>query len=230
MTLRSILRLRRHELSSPRADETLTLQLRSPIRGPVVLRALGSDMATFEEVVKDQVYTPVFDYVSDCRTIVDLGANIGLASLCFVTRFPKATLIAVEPNDDTFALLSKNLSRLPNVQLHNAAVWSQDTTLDGSFDRPRHFSAFRVHENASGSMKGMTMQTIIGDKEIDLLKVDIEGAETQIFKGDLSWLKQVKCIAIEFHENSRAESDFDRIMDSNGFRIVEGTHTVIAVR
>lgn len=229
MTLQSVLRLRRSETSETR-DGELTLDLRSPIRGTVTLRTLGSDMATFEEVVKEQVYKPVLDHVSDCRTFVDLGANIGLASLYFATRFPKTKVIAVEPNDDTFNVLSKNLSQLPNAQLHKAAVWSRDTKLDGSFDRPDHFSAFQVHENGSGSLKGMMMQAILGDNEVDLLKIDIEGAETEVFKGDLSWLNQVKCIAIEFHDNSRAESNFDQIMSTNGFRVFEGQHTVIAVR
>lgn len=234
MTFQSVLRLRdtlrRLETSTPGADETVTLQLRSPIRSSVTLRLLGSDMAMFEEVVKDQVYESVLEHVSDCRTFVDLGANIGLASLYFATRFPKAKAIAVEPNDDTFSVLSKNLSQLANAQLHKAAVWSHEATLDGSFDRPDHFSAFQVHENGSGALKGITMQTIVGDDQIDILKIDIEGAETEVFKGDLSWLKQVRCIAIEFHDNSRAESNFDHIMSTNGFRVFEGQHTVIAVR
>ena len=66
---------------------------------------------------------------------------------------------------------------------------------------------------------------------IDILKIDIEGAEVQMFRSDLGWLDRVRSILIEFHGNSRAESKFDSIVKHHGFRIrEEDWHTVVAVR
>lgn len=76
------------------------------------------------------------------------------------------------------------------------------------------------------------MQTIFersGFDRIDLLKVDIEGAEVQLLQGAGDWLTKVNAIAIEFHGNSRAESGFDQL--TQGFRIAdESPHTVLAIR
>jgi hypothetical protein len=61
--------------------------------------------------------------------------------------------------------------------------------------------------------------------------VDIEGAEVELFKGNLDWLLKVRAIAIEFHRDSRNVSAFDRIMADYGFSIlVDGAHTVLATR
>src|SRR5215204_1702024 len=69
-----------------------------------------------------------------------------------------------------------------------------------------------------------------GFDRIDLLKVDVEGAEVELFKGNLEWLRAVSCIAIEFHQGSRQTSGFDEIMSRYGFRIFDtGSHTVVAV-
>ena len=65
----------------------------------------------------------------------------------------------------------------------------------------------------------------------DLLKVDIEGAEVELFRGDLTWLDRTNAIAIEFHQDSRRESRFDAIMQEHGFDIDDShRHTVLAIR
>jgi FkbM family methyltransferase len=232
MTINSAVKLRRHSLTEPIAGDILTLNMRQPIRGPIALRAVGSDILTFHEVVSDQVYKSVLSYLSDCRTMVDLGANIGLASRYVATHFPTCQIVAVEPNPDTFELLRRNLTNLPNVQLLEAAVWASETQLSGLSD-PDHFSAFAVHADNKGTMRGVPISTILEmckEERVDLLKVDIEGAETELFKGNLDWLDRIGCIAIEFHNNSRNESNFDEIMAQHGFQVIEGKHTVIAIR
>jgi hypothetical protein len=68
-----------------------------------------------------------------------------------------------------------------------------------------------------------------GFQEVDLLKVDIEGAEVQLLQGDLSWLDHVRVVAIEFHGDSRKESGFDEIM--KGRRIIDdSSHTTLAIK
>jgi hypothetical protein len=80
----------------------------------------------------------------------------------------------------------------------------------------------------------MTMPALIQDSGfpfIDLLKVDIEGAEVELFRGDLGWLNTIGAIAIEFHQDSRERSGFDRIVRDRGFVLHEANqHTVLACR
>lgn len=78
------------------------------------------------------------------------------------------------------------------------------------------------------------MNQILADSgfpHIDLLKVDIEGAETQLFADNLEWLEHTRMIAIEFHGDSREESGFDETMKRYRFRVIEAnSHTTLAIR
>jgi hypothetical protein len=83
-------------------------------------------------------------------------------------------------------------------------------------------------------VEAVTMQDILSRehvKRVDLLKIDIEGAGVELFPGDVSWLDNVHAIAVEFHGDSRQQSQFDEIIARYGFRVAEsGDHTTVAVR
>ncbi len=247
LTFRSVLRLRDYELRSARngalEGKTLSLKPRFLLRTKVLLREVGSDILTFNEVIKDQVYKDVLSQLPQCETMVDLGANIGLASLYFAASYPNCRILAVEPNRSSYELLSTNLGEQiasGRCRILNAAVWSSETSLapDSSVE-PDHYSAFATREACAESdendgMLGLPIIKILADsgfQRIDLLKVDIEGAEIELFKGNLDWLRQVSAIAIEFHANSRQVCNFDEIAGRYGFRIIDrGGHTVIALK
>ena len=232
----SMFRLREFLINERRApDELMSLTFRRPLRGKVLLRKRGSDPATLMEIVRDEVYRGVVDTVPQVRTVIDLGANIGLASLYFATQYEGCRIVAVEPHPETFALLQRNLAPLVTrgqAKLINAAVWSSKSPLTGNWtDR---YSGFAVHDTPGtlSGIAGITMHDIIeqsGFASVDLLKMDIEGAETELFR-ELSWLSRVNAIAIEFHDDTRENTRFDSLMQEHGFRVVESKHTVLAIR
>lgn len=247
MSLRSILRLRDYEFRSLRGKQVegqiLELSMKSPVRGKVSLREVGSDILTFDEVIKQQVYGNILSKLEHCETVIDLGANIGLASLYFAEHYPSCKLFAVEPNPDTYRILTANLDELiesGRCQTVKAAVWGSEKYLVADrAQAPDHYSAFTTkeanpEEKSEEAMMGLPIQKIIknsGFTKIDLLKVDVEGAEVELFKGDLSWLRSVNSIAIEFHGDSRDECKFDEIMANYRFHIYDqDPHTVVAVR
>jgi FkbM family methyltransferase len=145
-------------------------------------------------------------------------------------------------------VLERNLSALVRrgrCQVVRAAIWSRETNLVGDSSVPREkFNGFRVGEataddDAAGERyPGISMSTLMqryGISEIDLLKIDIEGAETELFSGDVSWLTRTGAIAIEFHQTSaghtRQLSRFDELIKQYGMAIVAETrHTIVAVR
>lgn len=247
MNLRSVLRLRDYSLREAqgrlRRDEVLNLNMKSPINQNVSLREVGSDILTFNEVLLAQVYKTVLSSLPECKTVIDLGANIGLSSIFFAANYQSCRIFAVEPNPNTYKLLNVNLHKLINegrCTTLQAAVWGKERNL--AVDRSReseHYSVFAAIEPADpnpveAEIAGVTIKQIIersGFDHIDLMKVDIEGAETELFKGDLNWLKRVRCIAIEFHENSRETINFDAVMHDYGFKIRnEDQHTIVAIR
>lgn len=247
MSFSSVWRLRDYELRSARGKQvegqTIELTMKSPIQGKLSLREVGSDILTFNEVIRQQVYRDVFSRVEHCETVIDLGANIGLAALYFARHYATCRVFAVEPNPDTHRILTANLRELVEkgrCRTLRAAVWSSEKALVADRSHPReHFSAFATKEaspedGAEERIVALTIQQIIraaGFTRVDLLKVDIEGAEVELFKGDLDWLRDVNSIAIEFHGGSRKECNFDEIMGQYGFHLCNhDPHTVVAVK
>jgi FkbM family methyltransferase len=244
MSLASAVRLRnyseRERSGNLCVDGMLSLRLKRPFKGDVFLRERGSDMATFEEIVVEEVYKTVLPSVKNVKTVIDLGANIGLASLYLAYHYPACQILCVEPNPETYGLLLRNvgkLNRSGRCKTLNAAVWGSHQWLapdqKNAADRYSTFAVRAALENESSALEGYTMNEILnysGFDRVDLLKVDIEGAERELFSSqDLSWLDRVGAIAIEFHEDSRISSGFDDKMRRYGFEICNGNkHTVLA--
>jgi FkbM family methyltransferase len=247
MSLVSILRYRNYCLREAQGrsnpTEKFKLRLKSPIRGVIILRELPSDLYTFGDVFEQEVYRNVLRHLPQCSTIIDLGANIGLASLYLANAYPSARIFAVEPNRENFELMKGNLkdlireNRCVPIQ---AAVWSsrRALTVDPQW-LPDAYNAYRLREQPSrqaalDQVQGFTMEEILASsafQQVDLLKVDIEGAEVELFRNDLGWLDRVGAIAIEFHGRSRDESGFDQMLTEHGFKVcAEDSHTVLAIR
>jgi FkbM family methyltransferase len=145
------------------------------------------------------------------RLIVDGGANIGLATLRLARRHPYATVIAVEAEPRTFALLQHNVSEnglAGRVELHNAALGGADgfaqlfadelpggvhTALRAQPGRPEHQPALTV--------TARRLSTLLAGRDIDFLKLDIEGGEMVVLR-DLETsgaLDRVQAIVCEGH-------------------------------
>jgi FkbM family methyltransferase len=247
MSLGSVIRYRDYCVRQARGRSNptakLRLRLKTPIRGMISLREVPSDFFTFGDVFEQGVYRIVLRHLPECSTIVDLGANIGFASLYLASAYPSARIFAIEPNGDNFELLKTNLKDLIREERcvpMQAAVWSarKALTVDPQW-LPDAYNGYRLLEqpspqNAVDQVQGFTMEEILASsqfEQVDLLKVDIEGAEVELFRNDLGWLGRVRAIAIEFHGRSRQECGFDQILSAHGFNICEeDSHTVLAMR
>ena len=167
---------------------------------PVRLRARTSDLMVYEEVIINGQYA--CDLPGDPKVIVDVGANIGLTSAYFATRYPEARILAIEPEWENYRLLRRNLLPYKNVQPINAALWSSDTLVDLS-EKSAESWAFRVEESHKGSIPAFTLSTLLEQnsiKYVDLLKIDIEGAECEVFQGAPDWISKVGLLVIELHD------------------------------
>lgn len=147
------------------------------------------------------------------RLIVDGGANVGYASIYFANRYPDAQIIAVEPDAENCALFRMNCSAYPNIELIQGGIWSSSADLVIEDSSVRSWS-FRLVETSSekNHIKGFTLADILqrsGKQHIDLLKLDIEGSEEQLFSWDCSdWIGHVENMAIEPHGQRARDAIF----------------------
>jgi FkbM family methyltransferase len=168
------------------------------VKHPLHLRAGTSDLYMFEEVFIEGEYdlpTPL-----DPKTIIDVGANVGFASVWFANRYPNARIVAVEPDASNVEMLRKNVAPYPNVQVVQGALWYENTTL--ALDDNGDKSGIRVREGAGG-VRAFTLRDLLAEAKAtraDILKLDIEGAEKEVFERDASWLDAVGVLMIELHD------------------------------
>lgn len=177
-----------------------------PIDGNVFkLRKGTTDLYTFRDVfLQDSMrFTGDGDLRPSC--IVDCGAHIGCASLFFALRYPGARIIAIEPDKKNFEMLSANLGRFDNILGVNAAVW--DTPARVRIANPgTNPTGLYVEESAGDAdIRGLTVTEIMemaGTERIDILKVDIEGAEQRLFSSPdcQRWLSKVFVLIVELHD------------------------------
>jgi FkbM family methyltransferase len=242
--LRSAAGLRRRVLRNARGrsrpGRTFVLPMKRPIEGLVRLRERGSDIQTLNEVALLEIYRSVVSGIPAPRTVIDVGANVGLASLYFAYHWPSCRILAVEPNPETYEILVENLgplTRSGRCKTLRAAAWGSHAELcPVAGQRPGAFDAYSLREAAisdaeGGKITGLAMPEIIeysGFKNVDFLKIDIEGAEARLFRENTDWLEQVSSIAIEFHGEARAVSRFDEVTDMHGFRLrTAEKHTIL---
>lgn len=168
------------------------------------LRALAY---LFEEVFVEQDYR-VPELGPEPR-IVDGGANVGLATLYLKLRFPDARIDAFEPAPETFALLERNVAEngLEGVRLHRAALagGAGERALFHDPARPGGLTASLVPGRApspGGTVPTATLSDYVGE-ELDLLKLDVEGAETEVISelAASGALGRIRHLVMEFHHN-----------------------------
>jgi FkbM family methyltransferase len=172
----------------------------------VYLRIDTSDFCAYRDVLifKTKSYEPRIPDFSP-RTIVDAGANIGMASILFALKYPKARIVAIEPEPSNFARLVRNVAPYKMITPIQAALWKEDgeVNLGASTAHPK--GAFQIVDKGRQRIRAITVDTVMreaGTDSIDLLKVDIEGAEIEVFES-CAWIKKVQVIAIELHDRVR---------------------------
>ncbi len=141
------------------------------------------------------------------RTILDCGANIGVETLRFRLHHPQAEIIAVEADPDNFALLAANCRDFARITALHGAVWSKDTQLyvhrspDGNPESSAVGEA--VSERTVPAYAIESLQALRGWPEIDILKLDIEGAEFELFSRNTNWIEKVNCLIFEVPDSDK---------------------------
>ena len=168
------------------------------------LRPHNTDYQVFNQIFRFTSYGAM-ESLGDIKTVIDAGANIGLSSVYFSKRLNSPEIVALEPEEKNYAQAVKNIANLTNISLLKKALWSN--TGRGSILNPESSSwDFQIVQDDNGPIECITVSEILALKKwqtVDLFKIDIEGAEREIFESPehMQWLNKVRIFAIEFHDN-----------------------------
>jgi FkbM family methyltransferase len=177
------------------------------------------DVPAMQKVVKEVFLKgeyPVLPFLrSDPGVILDIGANIGCATLWFRALYPAATILACEPARDAFALLQANTAPLPNVRIFPCGLHDHDCTMKlyhGVESGVTNSVGASAHNTADFEVVTLRRaSTFLAEQGIDrivLLKLDTEGVEVPILRDLQHLLGRVDAIALEYHsEADRLEID-----------------------
>lgn len=171
---------------------------------PIYLRKNTSDPVLFKQIFYSGEYDiPV---LFEPKYIIDGGANIGLFSVLMANRFPAAKILSIEPDESNFKILQNNVAGYANIDGLKAAIWNKNTHINLSteeFDK----CAIKIDDinNKPGqTVEAKLLEDIIaaaGFPYVDILKLDVEGAEKEIFESSYEkWLPTCKMLIIELHD------------------------------
>jgi FkbM family methyltransferase len=182
------------------------------IRTPIYCRSYGPDFLVLYDLIGKKQCN--FPFRNPPKLIIDAGAHVGFATLYYANRWPEARIIAVEPEANNCRLLRMNCASYPNVTIIEGALWHERTRLQ--IVNPDALSwAFQVDKclepNSQGNpVEAYTVSDLLkigGESRISLLKIDIEGAEYNVFSyNPQPWLDKVDGILIELHDRFRPGS------------------------
>lgn len=174
-----------------------------------VLRGGQGDLRTFVHVIATSGYE-FPSALPEPSVIVDAGANIGLASAWFAARFPRARIVAIEPDPENFSLLAENVKAFPNVMPIRAALWTQPGFVS-LVDPGGGGWALRVQGELDEAVVAnspthvpcvdmVSLMRMYNYDHVDILKVDIEGSEKEVFENSGLWIDHISAIVIELHD------------------------------
>jgi FkbM family methyltransferase len=205
------------------------------VKSRLWFRPHSSDHAVFFQIFVHRDYR-CLDCAGDVSLIVDCGANVGYTSVYLLNRFPKAYVIAVEPDPETFAILKANLTPYPGrYRAICSAVWSHSAGLvfSGQPGAEWSQSVRLAHDSEPSNVKAIDIGTLLeesGAERISILKIDIEGAESAVFSSNYEhWLKRVDNLVIELH-GEKCRSIFETAIAAENFVMSQRGELTVCTR
>lgn len=178
-----------------------------------------SFLSAFDEIFVNSIYD--FETNGERPYIVDGGANIGLASLYWTLKFSSCEGVALEPDPAIFSILKKNL------EATKSAIVPVQAALSESEDELRFItsgcdSGRVIHDENSNTIKvdAVKLSSLLC-RPVDLLKIDIEGAELGVLEEAAQSLSNAKRIFVEAHSFVSREQDYGsilKLLQTVGFR------------
>ncbi len=175
------------------------------IQTPLNIRRGESDIYIFWQIFISEEYN--FQLNFNPKFIIDGGANVGVASIYFANRFQEAEIITVEPEESNFKALESNLNCYSKVRRLKAAIWYKICHLEivNPGDNKASYQVKEQINKNEHTIESITIGEILRKYKrdiIDILKLDIEGAEHELFSFNFEeWLPKVRALVVEPHDS-----------------------------
>jgi FkbM family methyltransferase len=219
-TARLLVRLYWRERRGRRQDRLDLLRLHD---GREILELWVGDFSDLH-VVRETFGNEVYDLPAGFqpRTILDLGANIGASVLWFHRNFPDAEIHAVEPDRRSLEKLRRNVASLPGVTVHHAAVAGESgerTFYEAQRGWESSFAPEAARGGYAATVTALTVPALIrecvGGDHVDLLKLDVEGAEWEILPR-VRLAEHADVVAGELHPGMLGDAGAERTALQHG--------------
>jgi FkbM family methyltransferase len=155
----------------------------------------------------------------EVRTILDVGANIGFFSVAARARYPHATIHAYEPNPRVIPYLRSNTSPL-GIEIYSEAIGARDGFI--SIVDTGDSNQARTSDDGAGEIAQISLGKAIERMggSVDLLKVDCEGAEWELFRAVDAW-KHIRNVRMEYHLfHGETVPQVERTLQDLGFEVI----------
>lgn len=182
----------------------------------------ASFLFMYKEIFEQQIYK--FKARKSDPFIIDCGANIGLSSIYFKQLYPHSNLVLFEPDIEVFKKLSKNIEKLnlSGIKLIKKAVWSSETTIEFMSEGADGGRVVQIEDDQNRYQVQTVRLRDYLNQTVDFLKLDIEGAETEVLQDCQDLLINVDHLFVEYHSFiSQAQTlhIIVNILSEAGFRI-----------
>jgi FkbM family methyltransferase len=183
------------------------------LRRQIVSYDSASFLSQYIEIFKRGIY----NFNSDTKNpyILDCGANIGLSTIYLKQIFPRAEIISFEPDAVLFKLLTTNLKHfgLDDVTIINKGLWDKDDRI-AFYGKGDDAGRIITDEKANDKYDYIEVTTLrpFLKRKVDLLKIDIEGAEYNVINDISDLLPNVEKIFVEYHSCVNKPQDLDKIL------------------
>lgn len=173
------------------------LKIRNNVTDSAIVQCIfgANELLIFAPIIKE--FAPKY--------IVDAGAYAGYSSVWYARKYPDATVIAIEPEGSNYEILSENIRPYGNILGMKKALWPVQTSVHvrdmGTGDWG--FKMEIEETNTTESVNTITVEQLLDqspENKIDILKIDIEGAEIDLLANTKEWEDKVSVIMIELHE------------------------------
>lgn len=157
---------------------------------------------TCEEILAGRTY-PLLPAIGEVRTVVDVGANCGAASVFFAVAYPDAVVHALEPAGEVYAVLEENASGHRNIEAHRLGLSDTDQRVPLYHGEVDGVTASTT-PNAGSTSEEIELRAAgawlreQGIDSIDILKIDVEGGELPILEDLGDWLPTVRVLYLEY--------------------------------
>lgn len=198
-----IAEMNKDEINRPDVAEAM---LQGP-HGTLAFRLFKTDVCfqIANDIFAGTTY-PNVPFVSGVKTILDIGANVGAASVYLGMSYPEARVYAFEPGSDALSLLRGNVEQLGNVSVFPFGLFDHDKTLplfhgkNDSVESSLCASTRTVAEAERIRLRcASQFLSEHGIASVDILKIDTEGCEVPILRSLSAYLPEVKVLYVEYH-------------------------------